>query len=145
MRRKWNEANRDGIAVFFSEGQFQQQGDLRHQPAVLDPENSSGTNYAVEVWEDKPRQVALMSEVALTVIGVVSKNGGVPAETSRGGGPGCGDSGCGVGCYRCRRTEKGAESSTRFGARERGETTPFTIPFTTHPQGWLLRVGLEGG
>ena len=46
---------------------------------VLDPENSSGTNYAVEVWEDKPRQVALMSEVALTVIGVVSKNGGVPA------------------------------------------------------------------
>ncbi len=46
---------------------------------VLDPENSSGTNYAVEVWEDKPRQVALMSEVALTIIGVVSKNGGVPA------------------------------------------------------------------
>jgi hypothetical protein len=46
---------------------------------VFDPENSSGTNYAVEVWEDKPRQVALMSEVALTVIGVVSKNGGVPA------------------------------------------------------------------
>jgi hypothetical protein len=46
---------------------------------VLDPENSSGTNYAVEVWGDKPHQVALMSEVALTVIGVVSKNGGVPA------------------------------------------------------------------
>ena len=46
---------------------------------VLDPENSSGTNYAVEVWEDKPRQEALMSEVALTIIGVVSKNGGVPA------------------------------------------------------------------
>jgi hypothetical protein len=46
---------------------------------VLDPENSSGTNYAVEVWEDKPRQVALMSEVALTVVGVVNKNGGVPA------------------------------------------------------------------
>ena len=46
---------------------------------VLDPENSAGTNYAVEVWEDKPRQVALMSEVALTVIGVVTKNGGVPA------------------------------------------------------------------
>src|SRR5437899_6603445 len=65
---------------------------------VLDPENSSGTNYAVEVWEDKPRQEALMSEVALTIIGVVSKNGGVPAlraiiaaqSPKRGGGPGCG-------------------------------------------------------
>jgi hypothetical protein len=46
---------------------------------VLDPENSSGTNYAVEVWDDKPHQVTLMSEVALTVTGVVNKNGGVPA------------------------------------------------------------------
>ncbi len=46
---------------------------------VLDPENSGGTNYAVEVWEDKPRQVALMSEVALTVTGVLNKSGGVPA------------------------------------------------------------------
>jgi hypothetical protein len=46
---------------------------------VLDPENSSGTNYAVEVWDDKPHEVSPMSEVALTVIGVVNKNGGVPA------------------------------------------------------------------
>ena len=46
---------------------------------VLDPENSSGTNYAVEVWDDKPHEAAPMSEVALTVIGVVNKNGGVPA------------------------------------------------------------------
>jgi len=45
---------------------------------VLDPENSGGTNYAVEVWDDKPHQVSLMSEVALTVIGVVNKNGGYP-------------------------------------------------------------------
>ena len=46
---------------------------------VLDPENSGGTNYAVEVWDDKPHQVAPMSQVALTVIGVVNKSGGVSA------------------------------------------------------------------
>ena len=46
---------------------------------VLDPESSGGTNYAVEVWGDKPHQVTLMSEIALTVVGVVNKSGGVPA------------------------------------------------------------------
>jgi hypothetical protein len=46
---------------------------------VLDPENSSGTNYAVEVWDDKPHQVTLMSGIALTVVGVVNKSGGVPS------------------------------------------------------------------
>ena len=46
---------------------------------VLDPENSGGTNYAVEVWGDKPHQVTLMSEIALTVVGVVNKSGGVPS------------------------------------------------------------------
>ena len=46
---------------------------------VLDPENSGGTNYAVEVWDDKPHQVTPMSEIALTVTGVLSKSGGVPA------------------------------------------------------------------
>src|SRR5258708_38986018 len=46
---------------------------------VLDPENSGGTNYAVEVWDDKPHQVTPMSEIALTVIGVVNKSGGGPA------------------------------------------------------------------
>ena len=46
---------------------------------VLDPENSGGANYAVEVWDDKPHQVTPMSVVALTVIGVVNKGGGVPA------------------------------------------------------------------
>ena len=46
---------------------------------VLDPENSSGTNYAVEVWDDKPHEVTPMSEIALTVVGVVSKTGGPPA------------------------------------------------------------------
>ena len=46
---------------------------------VLDPENSGGTNYAVEVWDDKPHQVTPKSEVALTVVGVVNKSGGVPA------------------------------------------------------------------
>src|SRR5256885_7268128 len=49
---------------------------------VLDPENSGGTNYAVEVWDDKPHQVTPMSEIALTVIGVVNKSGGVPALRS---------------------------------------------------------------
>src|SRR2546429_5792931 len=46
---------------------------------VLDPENSGGTNYAVEVWDDKPHQVSLMSGIALKVIGVVNKSGGGPA------------------------------------------------------------------
>jgi hypothetical protein len=46
---------------------------------VLDPENSGGTNYAVEVWDEKPHQVTLMSEVAVTVISVLNKSGGVPA------------------------------------------------------------------
>jgi hypothetical protein len=46
---------------------------------VLDPENSGGTNYAVEVWDDKPHQVTLMSEIALTVTGVLNKSGGIPA------------------------------------------------------------------
>ena len=46
---------------------------------VLDPDNTTGTNYAVEVWDEKPHDMRLMSEIALTVIGVVSKNSGVPA------------------------------------------------------------------
>ncbi len=46
---------------------------------VLDPENSSGTNYAVEVWDNKPHDVRPMSEIALTIIGVVNKTGSVPA------------------------------------------------------------------
>jgi hypothetical protein len=46
---------------------------------VLDPDNSTGTNYAVEVWDEKPHDLRLMSEIALTVTGVVNKNSGVPA------------------------------------------------------------------
>ena len=46
---------------------------------VLDPENSSGSNYAVEVWDNKPHEVAPMSEIELTVIGVVNKTGTLPA------------------------------------------------------------------
>ena len=46
---------------------------------VLDPENSGGTNYAVEVWDDKPHGVTVMSEVAVTVVSVLNKSGGVPA------------------------------------------------------------------
>ena len=46
---------------------------------VLDPDNSAGTNYAVEVWDEKPHDLRLMSGIALTVIGVVNKNSGVPA------------------------------------------------------------------
>src|SRR5260370_34243300 len=69
---------------------------------VLDPENSGGANYAVEVWDDKPHQVTPMSEIALTVIGVVNKSGGVPAlraimaaqppQPRGGGAPGAGTS-----------------------------------------------------
>jgi hypothetical protein len=46
---------------------------------VLDPENSAGTNYAVEVWDDRSYQITPMSEIALTVTGVLNKSGGVPA------------------------------------------------------------------
>lgn len=46
---------------------------------VLDPENSGGTNYAVEVWDEKPHQITPMSEIAVTVIAVLNKSGGVPA------------------------------------------------------------------
>jgi hypothetical protein len=46
---------------------------------VLDPDNGTGTNYAVEVWDEKPHDVRLMSDISLTVTGVVNKNTGVPA------------------------------------------------------------------
>ncbi len=46
---------------------------------VLDPDNSTGTNYAVEVWDEEPQDLRLMSDIALTVTGVVNKNSGVPA------------------------------------------------------------------
>ena len=108
---------------------------------VLDPENSSGTNYAVEVWEDKPRQEAPMSEVALTVVGVVSKNGGVPAETSRGGSPSCGNSGCGVGCYRCRRAERGRRILDEIRRQRPRRNHPLYHSVYDPPS----RVALEGG
>ena len=46
---------------------------------ILDADNTTGSNYAVEVWGDKPHDLRLMSEVSLTVVGVVNKNTGVPA------------------------------------------------------------------
>lgn len=46
---------------------------------VLDRENNSGANYAVEIWDDKGHELPLMSEVTLTVIGVVNKTVGTPA------------------------------------------------------------------
>ena len=44
---------------------------------VLDPDNGSGANYAVEVWDEKPHEVPPKSEVSLTIIGVVNRNAGV--------------------------------------------------------------------
>jgi hypothetical protein len=46
---------------------------------VLDRENSSGANYAVEIWDDKGHELPPKSEITLTVIGVVNKTGGIPA------------------------------------------------------------------
>jgi len=43
---------------------------------ILDPDNSTGTNYAVEVWDEKPHDLRLMSDISLTVVGVVSKSSG---------------------------------------------------------------------
>ena len=36
-------------------------------------------NYAVEVWDEKLHDLRLMSDISLTVAGVVNKNSGVPA------------------------------------------------------------------
>jgi hypothetical protein len=57
-----------------------------------------------------------MSEIALMLIGVLKQgrrgtrleggHGGAAAQASRGGGPGCGNWGCGVGGYRCRRRKE---------------------------------------
>jgi len=46
---------------------------------VLDPDNSSGTNYAIEVWDEEPHDLPVKSEVTLRVTGVVLKNSGVAA------------------------------------------------------------------
>ena|SRR6267378_6825006 len=51
---------------------------------VLDPDNSTGTNYAVEVWDEKPDELRLMPEIALTVTGVVNKTAGYLRLTERG-------------------------------------------------------------
>ncbi len=45
----------------------------------MDSDNSTGTNYAAEVWDEKPHDMRLMSDISLTVTGVVNKNTGVPA------------------------------------------------------------------
>lgn len=45
---------------------------------VLDPDNSSGVNYAVEVWDERPHEAPLKAEVTLKIVGVVSRNAGVP-------------------------------------------------------------------
>ena len=50
----------------------------------------------------------------------------------------------GAGAQLRAKTASG-KSSPRFTAQGCCDATPFTIPFTTHPWGWLLRVGLEGG
>ncbi len=74
--------------------------------------NSSGTNYAVGVWDDKPHEAALMSEVridghrcreqARRDTRPAGNYGGAAAEISLGGGPGCG-----VGGYRRRMAKTG--------------------------------------
>lgn len=46
---------------------------------VLDQDSSTGTNYAVEVWDEAPHNLRLMSEITLTVTGVVNKNSSMPS------------------------------------------------------------------
>ena len=45
---------------------------------VLDRDNTSGINYAVEVWDERPHEVPPQSEVTLKITGVASRNVGVP-------------------------------------------------------------------
>jgi hypothetical protein len=40
---------------------------------VLDPDNSTETNYAVEVWDEEPHDLRLMSPISPTVVGVVKR------------------------------------------------------------------------
>jgi hypothetical protein len=110
---------------------------------VLDPENSGGTNYAVEVWDDKPHQVTPMSEVAVTVVGIVNKSG-VPAKASRGGGPGCGNPGCGVSGYR-RRRRKGKTANLRRNSRFKDSRQRFLYPFRYHPSLGMSHRGCPPG
>ena len=58
---------------------------------------------------------------------------------------GAGRADCGLGVATAASRRKDGESSPRFTGRGRHDTTPFTIPFTTHPRGWLSRVAVEGG
>ena len=68
-------------------------------------DNSTGTNYAVEVWDEELHDLRLMSEIALTVTGVTNRctcalsryraqSRGVQSrrvQSRRRGGPGCGE------------------------------------------------------
>ena len=64
---------------------------------VLDPENSSGTNYAVEVWDDKPHQVTLHVRDRIDGHRRCKQKRRRSLRNQPGPPPGCGDSGCGVG------------------------------------------------
>lgn len=108
---------RHDIAMFLSEGQFQWEGAYVTNLLVLGTENSSGTSYA------ERQALAGDAHVRDRIDGLRC---GVRGADSR-------KSGCGVGSCRYRTPKRRAESSTRFGATGQGETTPFTIPFTTHP------------
>jgi len=117
---------------------------------VLDPENSSGTNYAVEVWGDKPHKVMLMSEIALTVVGVVNKSGGVPAlravmaaQSPKSAGaeaPGCGNPDCGVDGKPMPQAKR-CQISAKIRRRRAGRNHPFYHSVYDPP----LRVALKGG
>jgi hypothetical protein len=50
---------------------------------ISDPDNASGMNYQVEVWDKKPHEVVLKSEVTLTIVGVVGRNTAVPVLRGR--------------------------------------------------------------
>lgn len=50
---------------------------------ISDPDNASGMNYQVEVWDKKPHEAALKSEIVLTIVSVVSRNAAVPVLRGR--------------------------------------------------------------
>ncbi len=57
---------------------------------------------------------------------------------------GAGRADCGLGVAAAASRRKDGKSSPRFIAKWRHDTTPFTIPLTTHPRGWILGVALGG-
>src|SRR5205823_11502105 len=138
MRRNRNEINRHGFEVFDSESQFEREGDLRHQPAGAGPgeqrrdelrrrgvgrQAPPGNAYVWDRidghWRPEQKRRGTRPE---------SSYGGAAAKAGGGGGLDNGNSGCGVGGYRCR-SRKRAAVNLRRDSPPKGVATRPPLPF----------------